>query len=116
MVSRMLVFALLAAAYLASCGTVEAAMRIWAVDDGLRIDPQTGKAFEDSAIYPAGLRIKPGYRDNNWVFSGEKKQVTLAGARNEVLAFQLQIESEAPLRNVNVAVWEGSKSSTATPS
>ena len=29
---------------------------------------------------------------------------SLAGARNEVLAFQLQIESDTPLANVNVAV------------
>ncbi len=79
-------------------------MRIWAVDDGVRVDPQTGKAFEDSALYPEGLRIKPGYRESNWVFSGDRKQVSLAGARNEVVAFQLQIESEKPLRNVNVAV------------
>ena len=70
----------------------------------VRIDPRSGRAFEESAIYPAGLRIKPGYRENNWVFSGDKKQVTLAGARNEVLAFQLQIESDRPLGNVSVAI------------
>ena len=29
-----------------------AAMRVWAVDDGIKINPQTGKAFEDSEIYP----------------------------------------------------------------
>jgi len=104
MVNRTLVYALLAVACLASCGTMEAAMRIWVVDDGVRIDPRTGQAFEDSQIYPEGLRIKPGCRDSNWVFNGGKRQVSLAGARNEVLAFQLQIESEKPLANVNVAI------------
>jgi len=93
-----------AGAFLAFCGTIQAAVRVWAVDDGLRIDPQTGKAFEDSEIYPAHLRIKPGYRNRNWIFSGERKQVTLAGARNEVLAFQVQIESETPLRGVRMVV------------
>ncbi len=104
MVSRALVSTLLVGASLAFCGTTQAAVRVWAVDDGVRIDPRTGKAFEDSELYPARLRIKPGYRDNNWIFSGEKRQVTLAGARNEVLAFQVQIESQAPLRSVSVAV------------
>ena len=49
----------LCSACLASCGPSEAAMRIWVVDDGLRINPQTGKAFEDNAIYPEALRLKP---------------------------------------------------------
>lgn len=99
-----LVCGLLVAGWCAFSGTAQAAMRIWAVDDGVRIDPQTGKALEDNAIYPEGLRIRPGYREHNWVFNGDKKQVLLAGARNEVLAFQLQIESAAPLRNVNVVI------------
>ncbi|MBM4039699.1 MAG: hypothetical protein FJ290_14415, partial [Planctomycetes bacterium] len=101
---RQAVVCALLAACLAFSGTTEAAMRVWAVDDGLRIDPQTGKAFEDNAIYPEGLRLKPGYRESNWAFSGDKKQLSLAGARNEVVAFQLQIESETPLRSVAVAV------------
>jgi hypothetical protein len=104
MVSRRLVCALLAAAFLLSCGTIHAAVRVWAVDDGVRIDPRSGRAFEESAIYPAGLRITPGYRENNWVFHGDKKLITLAGASSEVLAFQLQIESDRPLGNVSVAV------------
>ena len=70
----------------------------------MRIDPQSGKAFEESPLYPAGLRIKPGYREKNWVYSGDKKLISLAGARNEVLAIQLQIESDRPLGNVRVEV------------
>ena len=104
MVGRKLVSALLAIASLAFSETAPAALRVWAVDDAVRIDPRTGKAFEQSAVYPAHLRIKPGYREDNWVFRGNKKLVTLAGARNEVLAFQLQMESETPLGNVSVAV------------
>jgi hypothetical protein len=80
-----------------------AAMRLWAVDDGLRINPQSGKAFEDSPLYPEALRLKPGYRDGNWVFRSDRRQVALAGARNEAVAFQLQIECEGPLASVTVA-------------
>ena len=81
-----------------------AAMRIWAVDDGIRINPQTGQAFEENAIYPAALRLKPGYRQRNWIFRGDNQEVALAGAQNEVVAFQLQIESETPLRHVSVEI------------
>ena len=98
------VVALLVPALLALCGPIQAAVRIWAVDDGVRIDPRTGKAVEESAIYPERLRIKPGYRDRNWIFDGAIRQIALAGARNEVLAFQLQIESDTPLGNVSVAI------------
>ena len=104
MVNRRFVWTLLAAACFAACGRIEAGVRLWAVDDGVRIDPRTGKAFEDSEIYPEDLRITPGYRDGNWVFSAAKRRVSLAGARNEVLAFQLQIELETPLADIDVTV------------
>jgi hypothetical protein len=81
-----------------------AAMRVWAVDDAVRINPQTGEAFEDNDIYPSELRIKPRYQNKNWIFDGATRQVSLAGARNEVLAFQLQIQSQTPLENINVAI------------
>jgi len=79
-------------------------MHVWAVDGGARIDPQTGKAFEDSEIYPSELRIKSGYRDKNWIFDGASRRISLAGARNEVVAFQLQIDSQTPLKDVSVAI------------
>jgi len=104
MVGRTLLAGLLALAFVGICPTVQGAWQIWAVDDGVRIDPRTGKAFEDNTIYPERLRIKPGYRDNNWLFQRDAKRVALAGARNEVLAFQVQIESETPLENVSLSV------------
>jgi hypothetical protein len=104
MVRHMFVLAGLLASFCAAGATAAAAPRIWAVDDGVRIDPRTGMAFEESEIYPADLRIKPGYRERNWVFDGKKGEVGLCGARNEVLAFQLQIESETPLSDLSVAV------------
>jgi len=79
-----------------------APLRLWAVDDGVRVNPQTGLAFEDSPLYPQALRIKPGYRKKNWIFDSSSNEVTLAGARNEVLGFQLQIESTKPVQGVKV--------------
>ena len=81
-----------------------AGMSVWAVDDAVRIDPQTGKAFEENEIYPSRLRIKPGYRDRNWIFDRATRRVSLTGARNEVLAFQVQVESNEPLTDVTVTV------------
>jgi hypothetical protein len=104
MPAPMRVFAPIVAAILTLGTPIQAALRVWAVDDGVRIDPQTAKAMEDTTLYPEHLRIKPGYREGNWVFDAARKQIALAGARNEVLAFQLQIESDAPLAGVSVAV------------
>jgi hypothetical protein len=56
--NRNLIHALLAAACLAAGRPAGAAARVWVVDDGLRMDPRTGKAFEESEAYPEAL--KPG--------------------------------------------------------
>src|SRR5262245_20488440 len=56
---------------------------IWAVPELLKIDPKTGNLLE-SAHYP-------DYRKSNPVWDGAA--VTLSGARNEFVAFQLAIES-----------------------
>ena len=46
----------------------EASPRVWVVDDGSRIDPRTGKAFEENELYPEALRLRPGYREANSIF------------------------------------------------
>jgi len=104
MVKRMVALALCVVSSLGAGSSVCRALEIWAVDDAVRIDPQTGNAWEDNAIYPSPLRMKPGYREKNWVFDKSTRLIRLAGARNEVVAFQLQIESPDPLKNVEVAV------------
>jgi len=58
---------------------------LWAIDDMVRIDPETGTAFEDNPTQlPGGL---PGdYRSRNAVWSAADQTVHLCGARNEVVA------------------------------
>lgn len=64
---------------------------LWAIDEMTRINPETGKAFEENPQQrPGGLA--GGYRAANSVWSEAKQVVDLAGARNEVVAFQLIIE------------------------
>ena len=69
---------------------------LWAIPGELRIDPITGKPHN------------PHVRDRDWreansVWSAAEKTVSLAGARNEWLGFQLIIEAAGEdLRYVNV--------------
>ncbi len=90
--------------FLVSWKTDCGAIHIWAVDDCIRVNPQTGMAFEDNEIYPSALRIKPGYQHKNWIFDSATQSVCLAGARNEVLGFQLQIESAKPLEEMTIKI------------
>jgi hypothetical protein len=63
----------------------------WAIGEGVRINPLTGKAFEENAaMLPGG--ISGDYRTKNWVWDGATQTVTLKGAANEVVSFQLIVE------------------------
>jgi hypothetical protein len=60
----------------------------------VRIDPQTGRAFEENPEQlPGGL--SGDYRTQNCVWSAQNRTVRQCGARNEVVAFQVIIEGRA---------------------
>lgn len=68
-----------------------AELGVWAIGEGVRINPLTGKAFEENAqMLPGG--ISGDYHVRNWVWDGATKTVALKGAANEVVSFQLIIE------------------------
>ena len=68
-----------------------ASLEVWAIGEGVRINPLTGKAFEENAkMLPGGL--SGDYRTKNWVWDGATRTVALKGAANEVVAFQLILE------------------------
>ncbi len=77
-------------------------VRLWAVSDGVRIDPTTGRLIEDRLDihrdYPTG-----DYRIKNPVWNASTKMVSLHAARNEFVAFQLIVESAAPVDDVKVS-------------
>jgi len=76
-------------------------MKVWAIGEGVRIDPLTGNAFEeDSKQLPGG--ITGDYRSRNLVWDGATKTINLRGARNEMLSFQLILEGEG-VKGINVA-------------
>lgn len=71
------------------------AMRVWVIGDCYKVRPHNGKIF--------GFSDKGDYRKSNWLWDGETKTVTLYGARNEYLAFQIIMEADdRDLVNVNV--------------
>ena len=74
---------------------------VWATGDGVRVDPTTGRYFEDRtdihADYPSG-----DYQQRNPVWNADGSRVALRSARNEFVAFQLVIGSDAPVGPVNV--------------
>jgi len=76
------------------------AVRVWAVSDGVRVDPVTGRVLEGRRDihkdYPAG-----DLRAANSVWSAESKTISLKAARNEFVAFQVIVETPVPLRNVD---------------
>ncbi len=63
------------------------AVRLWAVSDGVRVNPVTGQVFEARPDihkdYPAG-----DFRATNSVWNAPAKTVSLKAARNEFVAFQ----------------------------
>ena len=76
-------------------------LKVWAIGEGVRIDPLTGNAFEeDSKVTPGGP--SGDYRAKNLVWDGATKTISLKGAANEVVAFQLILEG-AGAKDISVA-------------
>jgi hypothetical protein len=78
-----------------------AGVRLWAVGDGVRVNPVTGKLIE------ARPDIHPDYpvadpRAGNRAWDSARRTVRLSSARNEFTAFQLIVESDGPQQEVNV--------------
>src|SRR6266481_2292271 len=77
------------------------AVRVWAVSDGLRVNPVTGQVFEQRTDihkdYPAG-----DFRQSNSVWNAATKTVSLKAARNEFVAFQVIVEAAQPAAGVNL--------------
>ncbi|HET6428667.1 MAG TPA: glycoside hydrolase domain-containing protein [Phycisphaerae bacterium] len=77
---------------------------VWATGDGVRVNPVTGRYFEDQPEvhkdYPTG-----DYARSNPVWDAKAGKVTLRAARNEFAAFQLVVarpEGAGPLEGVQV--------------
>lgn len=78
------------------------AVRLWAVSDGVRVNPVTGQVYERRPDihkdYPAG-----DFRSANLVWSAASKTVSLKAARNEFAAFQVVVEAPKSANDVNIS-------------
>jgi hypothetical protein len=76
-------------------------VRLWAVSDGVRVEPTTGRLLEDRTgihrDYPTG-----DYRGQNPVWDSTTNTVSLRAARNEFAAFQLIVESASAVEGIDV--------------
>jgi len=78
-----------------------AEIKVWCIDDMAKIDPVTGKAFEENPkLYPKGLR--GDYSARNTVWDAKRGSVRLLAARNEVVAFQIVLRPDGPVKGVTL--------------
>jgi hypothetical protein len=80
----------------------DSGMRVWAINDSVRVDPIRNQPFEDNpSLFPDGIR--PGYKESNLIWDGSARRIALKAARNETVAFQIVIErTGAKLTTVKV--------------
>lgn len=81
---------------------LRAEVKVWAVEDGVRVDPVSGRVLVQGrtdihADYPTA-----DYRGSNLVWDAESRTVKLQSARNEFVAFQVVVDTDRPIRNVDV--------------
>ena len=97
--NRLILYFAIAAA--AAVPFAEAGVTLWAVSDGVRVNPVTGRLIEDRTDihndYPTG-----DYRSSNAIWNGKVKTVSLEAARNEFVAFQVIIESTEPVEGIDL--------------
>ncbi|MFB3921822.1 MAG: glycoside hydrolase domain-containing protein [Terriglobia bacterium] len=76
-------------------------VRLWAVSDGVRVSPTTGRVIEARPDihpdYPTG-----DFRVANSVWDAASKTISLKAARNEFIAFQVIVEVAEPVDKVDV--------------
>ena len=76
---------------------------VWAVSDGVRVNPVSGALLEARpdihADYP-----REDFRRRNLVWDSESRTVTLSAARNEFTAFQAIVETDAPVDDVDASI------------
>src|SRR4051794_37843663 len=77
--------------------------RVWAIGDGVRLNPVTGRVFEARPDihkdYPSG-----DPRQGSAVWNAATKTVSLRAARNEFVAFQVVVETDSQLTDADTRV------------
>ena len=78
-------------------------VRLWAYGDCESAHPVTGNLLEEVGLKQYGAKPAGEYRKGNIYWNGRDGVVTLAGCRNEIVAFQLLIEAvETPVADIGI--------------
>ncbi|MEA1997694.1 MAG: DUF4091 domain-containing protein [Gemmatimonadota bacterium] len=100
MKNRLSLFLVLSA-LIACAPDIRAELRVWAIGDGVRVDPVSGELIEEMQTF-FGPVVDRDYRARNWVWSEAAGTVLLKAARNEVVSCQVVIETDRPVQGVNL--------------
>lgn len=68
---------------------------VWVIGEGFRVDPLTGKVREEQRIDGNPIPADFDYTRRNLAWDDAKREVSLSAARNEIVAFQVQIRGPA---------------------
>jgi len=74
---------------------------VWAVGDGVRVNPETGKLLEARPDIHADAP-RDDWRGGSLVWDAAAGRVRLHAARNEFVAFQAIVGADTPLRDITV--------------
>ncbi|MCX6621196.1 MAG: DUF4091 domain-containing protein [Acidobacteria bacterium] len=77
-----------------------AAPQVWVIGEGFRVDPLTGRVREEQRTDGNPLPAAFDYTQHNLAWDSAARRIRLAAARNELVAYQLQVRG--PARNVKV--------------
>ncbi|MEW6096786.1 MAG: glycoside hydrolase domain-containing protein [bacterium] len=77
-------------------------VNIWVTGEYEKVNPITGNIYEEDARKYNSKPIIGGYKDKNYFFDKKLNTISLQGARNEYVGFQVVIEGK--LTDVNILV------------
>ena len=73
---------------------------VWVIGEGFRVDPLTGRVREEQRLGGNPIPSDFDYTHRNLAWNAATRKITLSAARNEIVAYQLQIRG--PARTVTV--------------
>ena len=80
---------------------------VWAIGEGFRVDPLTGRVREEMRIDGNPIPADFDYTHRNLAWDAPKGLISFEAARNEVVAYQLQIRGPAGQVTVNCSDLKG---------
>lgn len=94
-------FILMIVALVGNIGDSREVLKLWAIGDGVRVDPVSGELIEGMQTH-FGQIVEGDPKEENWVWDAASATVSLKAARNEVVACQIIVEVDRPVKGINI--------------